>query len=154
MSASTPPVTPIALADGRVRVIIEHVTPSVDGGRFPAKRIVGDTVRVEADCFADGHDVVACAVMWRRGGQSGWRTAPMLALGNDRWRAAFTVDAIGRWEYTVCAWVDPFLSWQHDFARRVDLEDLQLAARSGAVLVEEAAQPACRKPGAAAAMPR
>ncbi len=35
--------------DGRSRVVIEGVTPEIDGGAFPIKRIVGDTVVVEAD---------------------------------------------------------------------------------------------------------
>ena len=40
-------------------VVIEGVTPKVDGGRFPIKRIVGDSVTVEADLFADGHEPLA-----------------------------------------------------------------------------------------------
>ena len=118
-------VTPIDLPDGRVRAVIERILPSVDGGRFPVKRIVGDSVDVTADCFADGHDVVACALLWRQAGATSWNRSPMAALGNDRWRAAFVVDALGAWEYTVCAWVDPMLSWQHDFARRVDVDDVR-----------------------------
>ncbi|MCO5122550.1 MAG: DUF3416 domain-containing protein, partial [Rhizobacter sp.] len=134
-------VTPIGLADGRVRVVIESVTPAVDGGRFPVKRVVGDTIVVEADCFADGHDVVACELLSRRAGAEAgtWSAAPMAPLGNDRWRGEFVVDAIGAWEYTLRAWVDPFLSWRHDFARRVDADDLRIAARSGAALIAQAA---------------
>ena len=64
----------------------------------------------------------------------------MTALGNDRWRGEFVVDAIGRYRYTVTAWVDPFLSWRHDFARRVDPEDLHVAAQVGAELIDAAAQ--------------
>ena len=45
--------------DGRRRVVIEAVSPEVDGGRFPAKRAIGETVTVEADVFADGHDALA-----------------------------------------------------------------------------------------------
>jgi starch synthase (maltosyl-transferring) len=135
-------VTPIGVADGRVRVVIESVTPAVDGGRFPVKRVAGDIV-VEADCFADGHDVVACELLSRRAGtgvEAGtWHATPMAPLGNDRWRGEFVVDAIGAWQYTLRAWVDPFLSWRHDFARRVDMEDLRLAARSGAALIAQAA---------------
>jgi starch synthase (maltosyl-transferring) len=122
-----------------VRVVIEGIAPAVDGGRFPIKRVVGDGVTVEADCFADGHDLVACALLWRREGGADWQRTPMAPLGNDRWRAAFVVDALGRWEYTVQAWVDPFLSWSHDFARRVDADDVRLAARGGAALLDEAA---------------
>jgi starch synthase (maltosyl-transferring) len=133
-------VNPVQLHDGRVRVVIEHITPSVDGGRFPVKRIVGDPVVVEADCFADGHDVVACELLWRRAGTERWQGQPMQPLGNDRWRAAFVVDALGAWQYSVRAWVDPFLSWRHDFARRIDLDDLRVAALGGAALIERAAQ--------------
>ena len=39
----------------RKRVVIEGVRPEIDGGRFPAKRSVGEYVRVEADIVADGH---------------------------------------------------------------------------------------------------
>jgi starch synthase (maltosyl-transferring) len=133
-------VKPIGLADGRVRVVIENLTPAVDGGRFPIKRIVGDTVRVQADAFADGHDVVACALLWRHTDQPRWRNTAMVAQGNDHWQGSFIVDALGPWLYTVCAWVDPFLSWRHDFARRVDADDLRVAARTGATLIGEAAQ--------------
>ena len=40
------------------RVIVEAVSPQVDGGRFPAKRTKGDTVVVEANVFTDGHELV------------------------------------------------------------------------------------------------
>ncbi len=132
-------VTPIGVREGRVRVVIESVEPSVDGGRFAVKRVAGDTVVVEADCFADGHDVVACQLLWRREGAKAWDIEPMLALGNDRWRASFRVDSIGAWQYTVRAWVDPFLSWRHDFERRIDLDDVRVAALTGAKLIEQAA---------------
>jgi starch synthase (maltosyl-transferring) len=133
-------VSPIALADGRVRVVVENITPQVDGGRFAVKRVVGERVDVEADCFADGHDLVACALLYRRAGGERWLNVRMLPLGNDRWSAGFVVDEIGPWQYTVCAWVDPFLSWRHDFARRVDPQDIQVAAATGARLVAEAAE--------------
>ncbi len=69
--------------------------------------------------------------------------APRATSGTrGRWRrwattagaAAFTVPAVGRYRYTVKAWVDGFLTWRHDFERRVDEADLRLAARSGAEL--------------------
>jgi len=132
-------VTPIGLQDGRIRAVVESITPSLDGGRFPVKRIVGDKVTVEADGFADGHDVVACDLKWRPAGTADWFSTPMKPLGNDRWRAEFPVDAIGLWQYTVHGRVDPFLSWRHDFARRVELDDVRVAARSGATLIAETA---------------
>src|ERR1700757_1158793 len=77
------------LVDGRRRVVIESVWPEVDGGRFPIKRVVGEAVRVEADVFSDGHDVLRCVLLHRRQGESEWLETSMEALGNDRYSASF-----------------------------------------------------------------
>jgi len=127
-------------AEGRARVIIEAITPNVDHGRFAAKRIVGDRVEVEADCFADGHDALACVLRARREDARAWQETPMQPLGNDRWQGAFVAEQIGRYRYTVAAWVDAFLSWRHDFERRVDVEDLRVAAQVGAGIIAAAAE--------------
>lgn len=82
------------------RVVIEGITPRIDGGRFPIKRTIGDDVIVEADIFTDGHDRIA-AVLQYRASNSEWREAPMREIGNDRWRAQFSVETIGRCEYTI-----------------------------------------------------
>jgi starch synthase (maltosyl-transferring) len=131
--------TASSMVDGRVRAVVENVTPVVDGGRFAAKRIVGERVAVEADCFADGHDVIAVRLKWRREDETKWREAPMVAVGNDRWRAVFEPEVIGRWYYTVTAWVDRFLTWHHDYERRIDEADIRLSGRIGAQLIEQAA---------------
>jgi len=131
--------TPDVPAAGDRRAVIEGIAPAVDGGRFAVKRVVGDEVDVEADCFADGHDVLACRLRWRRDDEVEWREAPMTALGNDRWRGTFTVAEPGRYRYTVTAWIDHFLSWRHDFPRRADPEDIRVAAQVGAGLIDAAA---------------
>ena len=41
------------------RFVIEHVAPSIDDGRYPLKRIVGELCPVEVDILRDGHDVLA-----------------------------------------------------------------------------------------------
>jgi starch synthase (maltosyl-transferring) len=51
--------------EGRRRVVIAQVLPEIDGGRFPIKRTPGETVRVEADLFADGHDKIAAVLRFR-----------------------------------------------------------------------------------------
>ena len=81
--------------DGRRRVIIEGITPQVDGGRFPAKRTVGDQVRVEADIFTDGHDAIAASLLVHREGAAAWTEIAMQPLVNDRWTAAFRVGRAG-----------------------------------------------------------
>ena len=126
-------------ADGRIRVVIENIAPAVDGGRFPIKRVAGETVRVEADCFADGHDALACRLLYQRDDEREWQFVPMTLLTNDRWRAEFVLGAPGRYRYTILAWVDAFLSWHHEFMRRVDAADVLIAAQVGASLIDETA---------------
>jgi starch synthase (maltosyl-transferring) len=125
---------------GRCRPVIEGVIPQVDGGRFPIKRSVGERVVVEADCFVDGHDALGCALCYRLESEQQWREAPMVFLGNDRWRGEFRTEASGRYLYSVRCWVDSFASWRRDFAKRVEAEqDLSVALRMGGDLVQEAA---------------
>ena len=130
-------------------VVIENVKPEVDHGRFAIKRTPGETVVVEADVFADGHDQLRCLLRHRRAGVGDWFETPMTALGNDRWRGGFIVTELGRYEYQVTSWVDAFLSWRHDFIRRstADKADIAVALQLGSALVQEAAK---RAPPAAA----
>jgi starch synthase (maltosyl-transferring) len=128
-------------AEGRVRTVIENVTPQIDRGRFPAKRVVGDTLEVQADAFGDGHDEIRVRLRWRRDGVDGWQETEMEALGNDRWRATFELAELGRYEYSVAAWVDRFRTWQHDLAKRLEAgQDVRVDLLIGAELVEPAAQ--------------
>jgi starch synthase (maltosyl-transferring) len=100
------------------RVVIERVTPEIDCGRFPAKRVVGDSLAVEADIFCDGHEVIAAALLHRRAGEEDWREAPMTFVENDRWRGAFTVEENARYVYTVIAWRELFATWRADTAKK------------------------------------
>jgi len=100
------------------RVIVESVTPEVDEGRFPAKRTVGEDVVVEADVFADGHDVVVAMLLWRKCGARTWKDARMEPLGNDRWRARFTCAEFADYEFTVEGWVDRLETIRHGIARK------------------------------------
>src|SRR5205807_797992 len=106
--------------DGRRRVVIEGVSPEIDAGRFPAKRVSGDEVVVEADVFCDGHDVLAAEIRHRKADERAWTEAPMELMENDRWRGRFPVVELGRCRFTVRAWVDEFASWQRDFGKKVD----------------------------------
>jgi starch synthase (maltosyl-transferring) len=134
---------------GRERVAIESVEPEIDGGRFAIKRVAGDRVAVEADVFADGHDVIACSLVHRYVDEPTWSEAPMTPLVNDRWRGEFPVPRAGRAEYSVVAWVDRFRSWSRDLKRRPTTDpDIDVHLRVGADLVLAVAD---RATGAAAA---
>jgi starch synthase (maltosyl-transferring) len=159
--------------DGRSRLVIEGITPQIDGGRFPIKRTIGEDVIVEADIFADGHDKVAAALKYRPGGggssteraqraregaergerapasdragvwggaplEEDWREAPMRELGNDRWQAGFRVDTIGRYEYTVEAWIDTFDTWRQGLKKKFEAGlDVEIELLEGAALVRD-----------------
>jgi starch synthase (maltosyl-transferring) len=125
--------------DGRARVIIEDITPRVDDGAFPIKRIVGDTVTVEADVFADGHDAISCVVLYKKEGAPEWIEAPMEPLVNDRWRGSFKVQELGRYLYTVTAWIDRFKTWSRALAKRVEAnQDVTMDLVAGAEMIATA----------------
>ena len=46
-------------------IVIDDARPRTPTGRYPAKAVVGESVRVSADIFKDGHDVLAARVRWR-----------------------------------------------------------------------------------------
>ncbi len=129
--------------EGRIRAVVEHVTPEVDGGRFPVKRIIGDVVKVEADVFADGHDEVCAGILYRHESEDGWQQAPMQRLEGDRWGGQFPVSKVGRYGYSVEGWIDRFGTWRRDLTRRIAAgQELEVEFQIGAVLVEEAAEAA------------
>jgi starch synthase (maltosyl-transferring) len=123
------------------RVVIEDVTPEINGGRHPIKRTVGESVTVSARIFADGHDVLGARLRFRKRGSRQWTDVPMAPQGNDWWKASFTVTGNGRFEYTVEGWIDRFASWRADLAKRVQVgQDVASELLEGAALVAAAAE--------------
>src|SRR5260370_19455855 len=86
---------------GRKRVAIESVSPEIDGGRFPAKRTLGEKVAVEADIFADGHDALACVIQYRHQSSSTSTEVPMVPIAHDRWRTQVVVTKLGTYFFTL-----------------------------------------------------
>lgn len=122
------------------RIVIEGVRPEVDEGRYPAKAIAGDRVTVEADIYADGHEAIAAVLLYRRAGRRQWRQVAMEPLGNDRWRAEFPVPAVGLYQFTIEAWLDPFQTWRQDLAKRVEAgQDVRSELPIGARMLADAA---------------
>ena len=122
------------------RVVIESVSPQVDGGGFPAKSVIGDQVMVEASVFADGHDQVVCLLRHRAPRSRKWIEAPMEPLGNDRWRASFTPEALGIWQFEVEGWVDHFETWLDGLGKKAEAGlELDVDLRIGADLYDGAA---------------
>lgn len=129
--------------DGRKRVVIESVSPEIDGGEFAVKRVVGETLVVEADIFADGHDEVSAVLLYRAAEEVGWRETAMSPLGNDRWRGEFTVEHMGIYYYTVQGWVETFLTWRKDLEKRYEAKaDVGPELIAGLDIIEETSREA------------
>jgi len=126
--------------DALPRVVIEQVTPQIDGGRYPIKRLEGDVVRVTAAIFKDGHDLITARVLYRRRGEAKWREVPLsYDYDTDIWTADVRPDSLGVWEYTVEAWPDHFRTWQEELKKRLSADqDVSSELLQGAVLLEEA----------------
>ena len=131
--------------EGRSRVVIEDLQPTVNDGRYAAKRTLGDRVVVTAAIFSDGHDHVAARLLYRHGTSRKWNAAPFKSLVNDTWEAEFTPDRIGPWSFKVEAWVDHVDTWVADLGKRLGAapdphqptqqvggQDIPLALRTGA----------------------
>ncbi|MBV9341807.1 MAG: alpha-1,4-glucan--maltose-1-phosphate maltosyltransferase [Acidobacteria bacterium] len=128
-------------SEGRKRVIVEAVSPEIDGGRFPTKRTVGDQVSVEADIFADGHDAISASLLAHREGSDQWTEIPMRPLVNDRWTGTFRVAELGRYGFKVQGWIDHFETWRRDLLKRIKAEaDTAIDYLMGADLIAQAAE--------------
>ena len=128
-------------SDGRRRVVVEEVSPQIDCGRFPIKRVLGEEVAVEADIFSDGHDEIACELLHRHSCASEWHRSPMHRIGNDRWRGTFRVSKLGSYEYTLEAWIDRFGTWRRDLAKRMSAgQDISVECAIGAGILETIAE--------------
>jgi starch synthase (maltosyl-transferring) len=132
---ASPPRTPPP------RIQVHDVRPSVEGGRWPAKRTIGDVVVVECDLVRDGHEALRATVRHRPPGARGFAEEPMVQLTPDRWRGQFAATTLGTHRFEVEAWVDPFASWRDELERKLAAgqEDLASEMAEGSALLEDAA---------------
>jgi len=127
--------------NGRRRVVINNVSTDIHCARFPIKRCVNEAVSIEADIYADGHDVLACRVLYQGPSDSEWQTSIMEPLGNDRWLGEFVVREPGYYTYTLMAWVDHFESWREYFYKKYQAnQDVATELQAGASLVWQASK--------------
>jgi starch synthase (maltosyl-transferring) len=122
-------------------VVISNLSPVVECGRYRTKRIVDENLVVEADIFKDGHDQLVAVAAWKKAGGKEWKEIPMSHTDNDRWGAAMTFPKKGSYQVVVTAWADDFLTWLHDFERRLtgDQEDFSTEIEEGRVILNNAA---------------
>ena len=142
------------------RTLINHPAPTVDGGRYAPKRCVGDTVKVSADIFRDGHEIMRAVVRYKAPGGRRWLEAPMHAvdahINGVRWEGEFTVETPGSWQFSIEAWSDVFATWRDEMHRKIDAgqHDLGGELSEGVVLLEAAARPPRTRPTGRRSRPR
>ncbi|MEX1012667.1 MAG: maltotransferase domain-containing protein [Waddliaceae bacterium] len=123
---------------GPERVVIQHIQPQVDGGKYPVKRTVGEIVEVTADIFVDGHDHINANLLWKKEGQEEWNRVVMTMINNDRWSACFTVREIGTYIFSIEAWVDHFETWQEDLKKKYNNgQDVEIEFKIGSSYLED-----------------
>lgn len=128
---------------GQRRAVVERVSPEIDGGRFSIKAIVGESITVEADIIADGHDILSARLMYKHESDKNWSEAIMQHTLNDRWVGHFKVEKQGFYSYTVESWVDHIASWQHEVDLKVrDGQHLNVEVMQGAIFLKEMAKKA------------
>ncbi len=122
---------------GRNRVVIENVYPEIDCGQYPIKRVVGETVVVEADVFGDGHDSVSASLLYKKAGDRKWNESPMEFIKNDRRRGEFIVEELSDYVYCIEGWIDHFKTWLGDIKKKYDAgQDISVDLLIGAKEVE------------------
>ncbi|WP_082131662.1 alpha-1,4-glucan--maltose-1-phosphate maltosyltransferase [Cellulomonas sp. FA1] len=137
------PAAPVTgpLPVGRIPVV--DVSPVAEEGRFPAKAVVGEPVPVRATVIREGHDALgATAVLLRPDGSvHSWRRMVDVAPGLDRYEARLVPDAEGEWSFRVEGWSDPYGTWAHDAAIKVEAGvDVELMLTEGTLVLERAAR--------------
>lgn len=129
------------MKSGQTRTVIENVRPEINAGTHAAKRVVGQHFQVTADIIADGHDVLNAHIKYKFGKGRKWQYAPMHLVDNDGWAGEFTVEKQGSYTYTIEAWVDYPLTWQHNIERKIqDGQHVNVELLDGVQYLEAAAK--------------
>jgi starch synthase (maltosyl-transferring) len=127
--------------------VIENLSPLLDGGRYPLKRVVDQELAVSADIFKDGHDLVAAVLKWRPLGVQEWWETPMTQGENDRWSGTAHFVENTEYELTIEAWGDEFGSWRAEYEKKFSAGITELATEiaEGALLIEKTGSRTDRK---------
>jgi starch synthase (maltosyl-transferring) len=120
----------------RQRVVIQAVRP---GGDYAVKRVVGESLAIEADVVCDGHEVVRAVLQLRHASEQTWREIELRPAGNDVMTTALALERLGRHHFTAVAWIDTFATWRRGLERKIAAgQDVALELLEGAQLVDAA----------------
>ncbi len=123
---------------GQARVIIENVQPQVEDGHYPAKFTIGESVKVSADIFGDGHDHIRAQVLYKRESNESWTIRELKHQFNDTWSATFPVTEKGFYFFTIRAWVDHFETWYDGMKKKTAAAlDVRVELMEGAAFLKK-----------------
>ncbi len=101
--------------------MIEDIRPRTPSPGHFAKAVVGESVRVSAVVFKEGHDLLAGrALLFAKGSRQPESVGVFAALGNDEWEATVTPRRIGPHRLVVQAWTDRHATWAHKVLAKLD----------------------------------
>lgn len=123
--------------NGRKRVVITNLQPQVECGAFPAKVLLNKPLTISADIFADGHDEIAAALLFKHESERQWKEIPLTLINNDHWEATITPTQFGQYLFTVQGWIDHFTTWKKGLVKKKAAgQDLRVEWLIGAELLE------------------
>ena len=97
------------------RLPILGVSPAVEGGRWPAKAVVGEVVPFAATVFREGHDSLGAELLLTdpSGNQTVQRMVPG-DPGSDRWHTSVWLREKGQYRFQIRAFGDDYDTWHHN----------------------------------------
>jgi starch synthase (maltosyl-transferring) len=124
---------------GLKRVVVEKVSPQIDAGQLPIKRVVGEKVVVIANIFSDGHDKIQSELLFRTDSEKAFNSSMLNYSVNDEWTGSFEISELKTYYYTVRAWLDRFGTWQESLRKKVGAgQKVKVDLLIGSELLEQA----------------
>jgi starch synthase (maltosyl-transferring) len=124
------------------RIPVHKVSPVIEGGAYPAKAAVGESIPIRATVFREGHDAVNASVVLTdpAGNERREPMRPTTPVGFDWWMASVVLDSEGMWTFRVEGWSDPWETWVHTAEIKIPAGiDVALVCVEGIALFEKAA---------------
>ena len=119
------------------------VSPVIEGGAYPAKAAVGESIPIRAQVFREGHDAVNASVVLTNpeGQETRFPMHPTTPAGFDWWTASVRLDIEGAWTFRVEGWSDPWETWVHTAEIKIPAGiDVELVCADGRTLFTASAE--------------
>ncbi len=124
------------------RIPIEEISPVVafGGECVPVKAIAGEAITISATVFREGHDGLGVQAVLADSGGNELTRVRMHEIwpGTDSYEATLALPTIGDFSFFIEAFDDPFLTWHHDAAIKINANiDPELCCEIGSLLFQE-----------------